>query len=652
MAAPPSKKRRCVSGLSDIHLSSPGDHCCLTSLPNELLVSILSYLSARDKLCVRSTCCRLRSLLSDSLFWTTVSWKDYSPLKHEKAMKCALRLGSNSLTKLSIFSCGAIALSKFKNTLSSCILLQSVLLVGFTVSQQQIAALLLSTILKRLEVEILEKQSEQIVEILGPSQVISVVLHIRQTPSIAILTKVWSNAGYSPSDITLCIRHNSRSYISDFQFVLVNLLNTLPQCSHKARLAVGYSSIHTYVRRATMQPFCEISNGKSGFNFSIVGCKELGLSTCILSLTRPDAASDSYTAAYVEKSTFLNQSVPQDVGLIENITELCLANLIELSSHHLTHIAVNCPHLVRLNIKKCTGSLLDLSGLSSVVTHCHNLQGINLGRIHHQQVEDIVKLWEILAELKQLTHLRFCYCLVCMARAVPQGQSASFGVDNRPSRVSRLTVQTPDTQVLRGIIGKLTTVDVLEFTCYHHTQCVQDDTTTFETLSYFKSVQHLRLEGSPHRVSALKKILPPLRLSTLHISTSSLESLNLPSNPPCYQTLQKISIIALASEVVINREIASALTSRKQLTHIYMAATFTSPDAITILVHESPSLMEFFLSGQVTHTQSSVKQLEKSVNTQLMQKKVRHKVALYVRVMFDTNLIEDAIAFTELSSLW
>ena len=120
-----------------------------------------------------------------------------------------------------------------------------------------------------------------------------------------------------------------------------------------------------------------------------------------------------------------------------------------------------------------------------------------------------------------------------------------------------------------------------------------------------------------------------------------------------YQTLQKVSIIASTSEVVINRDIASALTSRKQLTHIYMAATFNSPDAITILVHESPSLMEFFLTGQMTHTRSSVKQLERSVNSELMQKKVRHKVVLYVRIVVNTvQIVEDAIAFSELSSVW
>ena len=651
MAAPLSKKK-CLGGLNDIcFLSSSGDHRCLTSLPNELLVSILSYLSARDKLCVRSTCRRLHSLLSDSLFWTTISWRDYFPLKHEKSMKCALQLGKTSLTKLNIFSCGSIALSKFKSTLSTCTLLKSIVLIGFAVSQPQITSLLLSISLRNLEVEILGKESKQIVETLAPSQLVSVVLHVRQTPNITILTKVWSDAGYSPSDVTLRICHKSEIYLTIFQYTLVNLLDSLPQCSHKARLAVGYSSIHTYIRQATMQPFCEISNGKSGFEFSLLGCKELGLSThsCMLALTRPNATSGSYSAACMHKSS-LNQRISQDVGLIENITELCLANQMELSSHHLTHIAVNCPHLIRLNIHKCTSSLLDLSGLSSVVTHCHNLQGINLGHIHHQQVEDIVKLWGILAKLKHLTHLYFCYCLVCLGRAVPQGRSASFVAGSHPSRVSRLTPHSPDTEVLRGIIRKFTTIDALELACYRSV-CIQDDTTAFKTLSYFKSIRHLRLEGSPHKVSALEELISPLQLSTLHI-TSSLESLKFPSNPAFYQTLQKISMIAPTSEVVISRDIASALTSRKQLTHIYMAATFNSPDAITILVHESPSLMECFLTGRIPHTRSSVKQLERSVNSELKQKKVRHKVVLYVRGVYPTDIVEDAIAFTELSSMW
>lgn len=661
MTTPPLKKV-CLTEPNLFNTQIRNDHCYLTTLPSELLVVILSFLPVREKLHVRLTCHRLYALLTDSIFWKNVVWRDYFPPREEKALKSALQLGAASLTMLSIFSCGTIALSRFKNALASCTQLQSVVLIGFTVSRQQITALLSSTSSTRtLEVEVLEKDSNPIIEVLAQSQVVSVVLHICQTPNITLLTKTWSVSGYSPADMKICVQYNSGTSIAYFQFALVNILTGLPPCSHKARLAVGYSSIHTYIRPATMQPFCEIFNKKSSFEFSVLGCKELGLSTSyMLSLARPSIVSEQYTAAYVQSTcrTFLDQTVPQGTSFLENITELCLANLHELSSHHLTLIAINCSHLVRLNIQKCTKSLSDLSGLSSIASHCHNLQGISFDCIHYCEVECVVRLWEILAKLKHLSHLCFCYCMVSSCKTLSQQHHVTNSVTPHvQSRVSRIISQKSDVAALQAFIRKLSTVDTLELTC--HVPGVQDDRTTFQILSCFRSLQYLRLESSPHKVDVLNEIFPSLRLSSIHINTGARHPLNMPSNPACYQNLQKVAIIAhlFPQFVVINQSIASALTSAKKLTHIYIAASFNTPDAITTLICESPCLIEFTLTGMVecaSLTRKTVKRFEKSVKTELTKRKIRHQVVLYVQMwpVSVSQIMNKAMCLTELSSLW
>ena len=653
MASPPLKKI-CLSTSNHAEsLPTRVGHCFLMSLPSELLVAILSFLCARDKFYVSLTCHRLNILLSDPIFWKSVFWRDYFPPREEKALRHVMKLGVSSMTKLSIFSCGTFALSRFRSVFESCTRLKSITLIGFTLSQSQIAAVLLSISAKYLEVEIAEKDCTQIMEILAPSQLTSVVLHIRRTPNIAVLAKTWSNAGYLPSDVTLCCRYNSGVSVGGIQFALMKILDSLRPCDHKARLAVGYSSIHTYIKQATMQPFCEIINKNMGFKISQVSCNKLGLTTHMLSLTRSNVRSTSYSAGYVH-SVGQTQGIPQDITLLGNITELCLANLQELSSHHLTLIANSCCHLVRLNIQKCTKSLLDLSGLSDIISHCHNLNGINFDLIHHHEVECVIRLWEILSTSKHLSHLRFCYCMVCLSKMAPQCATP----DRVHSRVSRIVQQAHDVQVLQASIRKLITVDTLELTC--HVPRMQDDHTTFQILSCFQLVYHLQLEGSPHTMDILKQIFPLVRLSSIHIHTGTRHLLKMPSDPACYRSLQKVAIMAplFPKAIMVTQSIASALTAAKKLTHIYIAACFDSPHAITTLILESPWLVDFFVTGKLEcasiTSQSSVKKLEKAVKSELSKKKVRHQINLYVQG-WPTNVsqsISEALFLTELSSAW
>jgi hypothetical protein len=568
-----------------------------------------------------------------------------------------MHLGIPSLTTLSIFSGGTVALSRFRNVIESCSRLESITLIGFTLSQSQVAAVLLPASAKYLEIEIAEKECKQIVESLAASQLSSVVLHISQASYIAVLAKTWSSAGYFPLDMTLCCRYNSGVSVDGIQFALVELIDSLRPCNHKVRLAVGYSSIHTHIKRATMQPFCEIVGDNLGFKISRLSCIELGLTTHMLSLTRKNVMSRSYSAAYVIQNVrqiLPSQGIPQDIKLLMNITELYLTNLQELASIHLTVIANSCCQLVRLNIQRCTKALLDLSGLSDIISHCHNLNGMNFDLIHHHEVECVIKLWEILSISKHLSHLRFCNCMVCVSKMAPHCATP----DRVHSRTSRIVRQAHDVEVLQASIRKLTTVDTLELTC--HVPRIQDDHTTFQILSCFQLVRHLQLEGSPQTTDVLNQIFPLLRLSSIHIHTGTRHLLKMPSNSACFQSLQKIAVLAplFPKAIMINQSIASALTAANKLTHIYIAACFNSPHAITTLIVKSPRLVDFYLTGKVecasVTSRSSVKKLEKAVKCELSKKKVRHQVILYVQAWPNNVLhsISDALSLTELSSAW
>ena len=666
MDTPPPKKQ-CLAQLSPVDYSSDtvSDQCYITALPSELLVAIFAYLSSRDKVYVRLTCQRFRSFLSDPLFWTSITWMDYFPPREEKALRCALQLGRSSLRELSVFGRGSFAMSKYKSVLASCAHLQSIRMIGFTLSHQQVATLLSCTsTTKYLEMTIEEESNQNLImRMLASSQLASVVIHLfgNSISCILKLFTLWSECGYLPVDTTICIP--SDNYLDGT--VTWNLSSStvrIPPCEHKVRFAIGYSSVHAYTKEATMQPFCEIVNDESGFRFSQFNCKMLGLPSHRLFLSRSSIKADQYTSATYAHGCLINgRSISQDLSFLQNITELCLANLHKLSSHHLSIISTSCPHLVRLDLKSCNTSLSNLSGLRNIASCCRDLQGLNLDGIHFHDVEDITTLWEILSGLKHLSYLRFCFCLMSLCATVQQQQSPRPSNSAQP-RVSRIIPQLSDTEVLRGFIRKLNTVNALEISRHvsraltRLAPIMQDHNTILQTMCSFKSVQYLRLVNCLEKSDSLKEIFSAFRLSrVLYSATHSGLCQTLSSNHAHYQNLRKIGLFAGHS--VISQTIASALTSSKKLTHIYISATFSSPDAVTILVQGSPNLLEFGVCGKMKcpslGTRSSLKQFEKRIKSELISKRIKHYITLYIRGSYDgLRAIYDAIELTELSSMW
>ncbi len=65
----------------------------LLSLPTEVLLQITDYLPAYDKLCLRISCKRFYSLLSDPRAWSSLVWKNCRRRDQDfKALRLALKL--------------------------------------------------------------------------------------------------------------------------------------------------------------------------------------------------------------------------------------------------------------------------------------------------------------------------------------------------------------------------------------------------------------------------------------------------------------------------------------------------------------------------------------------------------------------------------
>ena len=83
-----------------------------------------------------------------------------------------------------------------------------------------------------------------------------------------------------------------------------------------------------------------------------------------------------------------------------------------LLSGHLEQLSLICLNLKQLNLSGNPRCLLSLQGLRSVVGHCHNLQGVNLGGVYGKKIENCLELWKLLSEIKMLSHLRIQICTI------------------------------------------------------------------------------------------------------------------------------------------------------------------------------------------------------------------------------------------------
>ena len=81
----------------------------------------------------------------------------------------------------------------------------------------------------------------------------------------------------------------------------------------------------------------------------------------------------------------------------------------QLHSDHLEQLAVACPDLLELNLRKNNSCLKSLQGLHVIATDCQSLRGLNLSFIPIKDVEGCVQLWRILAVMK-LTYLAIDLC--------------------------------------------------------------------------------------------------------------------------------------------------------------------------------------------------------------------------------------------------
>ena len=375
--------------------------CGVLSLATETLLDIVSYLTAYERLCLRITCKRFYSILSDPRAWHTLVWRDCRKRDSDyKALRLALKLSASTVQSISILYPKYQSITKFLSQVHSCRQVCYLTLSGKFPSDATLNKLFSQLPLLFFSVTVEEKDFKSIFPLVHAKAKDLKILRITVDGCLYNFgIRDWKACGYFPTNLQVC--YQSVSY----GWSLQNLLDMLSKSDHPAKLA--------------FYPKCSSAAGNLVNKYPLVEIAlypNVQVASCFVSPSSPDSpvlalcngkfcvpGEEYISATYLvneRMSPFPGNSLP---FLPPTIESLCLAGLDHLTSTDLSNISKCCPNLRCLNIRRCLKALLSLSGLADIGESCLQLTSLNIKFI--SEVESVATLWDVLASMKKLRHL-------------------------------------------------------------------------------------------------------------------------------------------------------------------------------------------------------------------------------------------------------
>lgn len=233
-------------------------------------------------------------------------------------------------------------------------------------------------------------------------------------------------------------------------------------------------------------------------------------------------------------------------------------------SGHLEQLAVACPNLQRLSLRGNSDCLLNLKGLRTIGQCCHNLCGLNLMLISTAEVENQLKLWEIISDMK-LTHLHLEASLF---------QPISNSYEER----------------LCSLFYKCSNLQALQFdNCYTYDLCQENSNykIKWSLLAHFPALKYCRIEDAIES-TVLQEVISSCKELVCLSCTSARISLS----PVYHFTLQQLCI---AGYIHLPDEFLDAISAHGRLVHVIFSMKSATVKGITSLVKNSPGLMTLII---------------------------------------------------------
>jgi len=612
--------------------TNSSDKSILLGLPTELIFHILSFLTARDRVQLRLTSNKLRSVSETPSLWREFVWPYYysgdegcvkNVLKlcgqHVKRLSFPNRVTSPSrLVKILGYCSNAIQLSLPTTQLDP-------ELLGRIIHMRKLDIQWDNNIIQLLEV-VAGAYNMKLLTIRVQSHHLDVnsYLHRKVSTDTELWLHYWMSHGCIPHKLNF-ITELASFYVDALINGWINLNNK--SVTHQTGHLEFYTRLKVPLDLYPVIPQFKVDFGK-GTSLPCVKSSKVGLQGLEKDVL---LAGSTCGTKLVHKASLVSANFEDDhdhsINHLESVIEfdVSFCDMIDL-----VQLAIACPNLQRLNLKQDFQCLRGLQGLQAIAISCHNLQGLNLLGIPVTEVEDQTHLWEILGDVK-LTHLAIELCVLLPSAANKQYLVRSF--------------------------QKCINLQVLESKSFCNECALRFVDNIPSVLSHFPSLIHCTLTVHNHQyTNALQEVLNSCKKLKylLYTDDHPIRLLSL-SHDLC---IQQLYIASCNAE--IPNGFLKAVSAHGGLVHVVFNVRSVTSDGISVFINNSPNLITLhIIVNAAIHDSKGTMVAMEEVETRLKQTFSHRRLftsGSYTVARASTKL-EDHIEMerqcsTDLFSLW
>jgi len=397
----------------------------LSTFPPELLVYIISFLSACDKVKLRYVSRWLRCVIEGTpSLWGEFVWPYYGSYEECHVMEVLKKCGQH-IKVLAFPSCEATLtlvemLQYCKNVCHYAILLSPettdscILLIRMVTHQMKFLQTL--EVYFDLNFDIDFKDIKELISVTSSLKELTIHSHRPQDKCL----QFWMDAGLRPPNLNI-VMHN---------YYVDKVINSIAQLRYSLNISTTtIANFKLYISPVEQPfsfsyelPYLQLHFGRSGrvtppwtpcvklIDFGISGSEnDLAL------MTDYQYGGRTMYKVKCNNHTDVHLTILQNSIHITKVTDISCTTHFEANrffrSDYLKQIAIFCPNLQSLNLSNCDQCLGSLQGIQAIASHCHNLQRLNLLGIRISRLEDHIQFWEILSHMN-LIYLAVEYCVL------------------------------------------------------------------------------------------------------------------------------------------------------------------------------------------------------------------------------------------------
>ena len=572
----------------------------ILELPTELLVFIISFLSARDVTKLRYVSKSLRVFTEVPSLWRKFVWPCYHN-REEASVINILKLCGNHIRRLS-FTNDHILLPQLYCDLMSVYCANVINLTLLT--KVPLTEIELKKILRNLKhlkkLEISWSGTNYPAKLLKSSNLIELTLHLGRTvfPSIddyESWIEDYISTGYTPQFVNFV---QSKVNLQWFVFRYLLLWWSARSVRDQYRPPPGYTAhlklysqykvpfnlsptLPQFHIQFGLTPSVKVNRfkyydmlGQSYYNLKLncCSCNDHSCNCIVVSASVDDSIISYFdTACYRQADRHGVIKIMDTFDLSDYSVDVSVNVVNSILNKGLEQLSFLIPNLQKLDLSHYDFSIDNMKGLRAVAKNCCNLIGLNLANMHAVSL-DLMTFWEILSGMK-LTHLSMEYCLVTLA----------------------------DIDMQRKMVNLYATLQAVEAGFSICEVCESLSSKDLICLSHFLSLQYCRLHHHDsyhssvvHDIATNCKQLKCLIVQpNSFYQQPSFHPTGISLSSTCNNNLEQLFIDS--EHTVVSEEFMESVSVHGGLVHVVLQVATITDKGIGILIQNSSKLVQLHI---------------------------------------------------------